>query len=709
MALELELEFTQLDPITRVELLKQLDAAEREQFTTSGARSERLSRAAKEAAFHNAQMTVDRSRLGPYYYDPHTRTHQSYHAIAIQGAEVEATILDESNPKITVINPELPLPHNFEYFPNQPGDLNVALRKGRNTGGEGAVEANYAVNSALQPSMPNLDGAMSVIQKVKRNTIRYAVMDGYAQWLKAEIANHKSASAPLDPYTSWTQQFHAQWDVLQPQGCFDFILNDQGAVGAQKSTTLLSSMSTSSNGGTSDVNGQKAGAKVSTSVRNVWKAHRKHLEAEHAVMLAMEGAERARRRAKFGDPEDKDIDPGKPLTRDERRKLQKREKEHHKMKLFFLREKKRIFGENYTQLAKKFLFSVSDSLTSSSSSILNNNASSGANADLSSSIPLRSSTNGTDPNYLHLLLHQLSWYDLSTLYLSLGFSMAQLQDDDHPKAESEKPRSHKKGAAKAAKLAAKKLEAASAAASSPSPSPMAPSAHGTTLSHASQAAAPSSSGVSGKRLYSSSSSSAASPASPAASSSKKRSRVINVEDDSVEEEAYRSSSASKETLYGGVGFGLVGSGLVGSGLVGTTTSQLVGSFPPSSLPPSSALPPSSLPPSSALSTATPQARPFLAPSPMSLYPMSPSSPSAGFASTASSPSPLSSAALGGSSSPAPAPNLSSRGLAQCAECGAMDEATELVRCNRCRAPYHSYCLDDQDINFQSWTCHRCAN
>lgn len=626
LALELELEFTQLDPITRVELLKQLDAAEQEQFTASGARSERLNRAAKEAAFHNAQMTVDRSRLGPYYYDPHTRSQQSYHAIAIHEPEIEATILDESNPKITVINPELPLPRSFEYFPIQPGDLNVALRKSLVTGSEDAVGATYNANKQSLPSATSLDSAMQVIQKVKRNTIRYAVMDGYAQWLKAEISNHKMASAPLDPYTSWTQQFHAQWDVLQPQGCFDFVLSEHGAVGAQKSTTLLSSMSTSSNGINAD---QKASAKVSTSVRNVWKAHRKHLEAEHAVVLAMEGAERARRRAKFGDPEDKSIDPGKPLTRDERRKLQKREKEHQKMKLFFLREKKRVFGENYSQVAQKFLFSVTDSLTASTSSILNPlaQATSANQPSTASNNNLKASTNSVEStNHLHLLLHQLSWYDLSTLYLSLGFSMAQLQDDDHPKVESEKPRSHKKGAAKAAKLAAKKLEAASATApATTNPKSNVPS----------------------------------SPSSP--SSSKKRSRVVHVlEDDSAEEEAFKSSSASKSSLY---------------------------------------------------------SRP--APSPMSLYPMSPyvsssslppTTAAATASSSVSSPQPLPAAAP---SSPyaavAPSHLPPSRGLAQCAGCGAMDEATELVRCTRCRTPYHTYCIDDQDINFQSWSCPRCSN
>lgn len=659
LALELELEFTQLDPITRVELLKQLDAAEQEQFTESGARSERLSRAAKEASFHNAQLSADRSRLGPYYYDPHTRSQQAYHAIAITETQVDATVLDATNPSLTVINPELPLPRNFQYFPHQPGDLNLTMKGVDQNGDHPSPLTSSNLSSHSQPSVDQVQRLSSVINKVHQTTTRYAVMDGYAQWLKAEISNHKLASAPLDPYSSWTQQFLAQWAVLQPQGCFDFLPTEQGSGGAQKSTTLLSSLSTTS--GASDTD-QKQTAKVSMSVRNVWKAHRKHLEAEHAVVLAMEGAERARRRVKFGDPEDRDIDPGKPLTRDERRKLSKREKEHQKMKAFFLREKKKIFGESFNLLAKKFLSSINSentltastgSLMSSSNMIPSTALSSSNRSGLTASSQMALASNSfasssAEPNYLGLLLHQLSWYDMSTLYLSLGFSMAQLLDEDHgkdfgasgaglggdPSDTSLKPRSHKKGAAKAAKLAAKRLNDAAV-----SHAPLLPSAT-TSMARTPKSAS--------NALYVESTP-GASPAvmqdSPGNKNVKKRGRTINVDiedDDEDDDEDYE-----ERRVVGGAGGGLLRS------LEENRNAERSSSLYRSQLSQANPTPEYS---QSTVSYASVPARP----------------------------------------------------TAQCLGCGAMDDPQEMVRCSLCSSSYHTYCLDDQDINLQQWTCPRCA-
>jgi len=168
-------------------------------------------------------------------------------------------------------------------------------------------------------------------------------------------------------------------------------------------STSLSAMSGSGTG--------FGGAKpVSSAIRKVWYAHRKHLESENAVQLEMENAERSRRRARFGDPSDLDIDPGKPLTRDERRKLHRNEKEYTKLKQLFLAQG---------------LVDEQD-----------------------------------------FPLDRLSWYDFHTLFASLGISVAHLLEEEAAKNQlpaiiygpngQVRARSHKKGAARAAKLAAKK-------------------------------------------------------------------------------------------------------------------------------------------------------------------------------------------------------------------------------------------------------------
>jgi hypothetical protein len=158
---------------------------------------------------------------------------------------------------------------------------------------------------------------------------------------------------------------------------------------------------------------------VSAAIRKVWKEHKIHLQAEHAVQLAMEGAERTKKRGRFGDPTDLDIDPSKPLTRDERRKLAKREKEYPKLMSMFLAQG--LIGPDEFDLKK------------------------------------------------------LSWYDFHSLFQALDISVAHLLEEEAAKNQlpaiivgpngQVKARSHKKGAARAARLAAKKaaMEAEAAA------------------------------------------------------------------------------------------------------------------------------------------------------------------------------------------------------------------------------------------------------
>lgn len=449
LALELELEFTQLDPRTRVELLKQLDLAEHEQFFESGARHERLARAAKEAAFHNTQISFDRARLGPYYFDPHTKTQQAYHSLAVPAPTCEPIALDPNHQNLAIINPDLPLPNGFSYFQQSPSDFHPSmweslasnphvrfpndansnsnirpspaqksgntsgnrsgsklLVKSRATNGDKTTEGTKSPNtpsgapSALFPDLPR----PKMTTSDGKDAYRYSVMDGYAQWLKLELENHMTACAPIDLHDTWARQFRSQWEVLQPQGCFDYMGGDTAAQTASLSaSTSLSAMSGSGTG--------FGGAKpVSSAIRKVWYAHRKHLESENAVQLAMENAERSRRRARFGDPSDLDIDPGKPLTRDERRKLHRNEKEYTKLKQLFLAQG---------------LVDEQD-----------------------------------------FPLDRLSWYDFHTLFASLGISVAHLLEEEAAKNQlpaiiygpngQVRARSHKKGAARAAKLAAKK-------------------------------------------------------------------------------------------------------------------------------------------------------------------------------------------------------------------------------------------------------------
>lgn len=485
LALELELEFTQLDPITRVELLKQLDLAEQEQFGASGARAERLWRATREASFHNIQLAADRSRIGPFYFDPHTRSSQTYHSIAIAAPVCEARQVEEDNNNhnnnnnnkdatLTVINPLLPLPRGFSYFQHTTADFNPSIiqklvhnehvnhQPNPNASFVPPVDSSNlqdhsksnshlhqhlhhmpshishpSVSSSRpsklvvrakpvvdeEPTVPAASPSQSHAAASQRSASpRYAVLDGYVQWLRTEVENHRAAAAPLDPYAAWSRQFTHQWDAIQSQGCFDFIQAEGASSKAHMgATTLLSSVPASLAHSTS-INASKGPAssasKVPAAVRNVWKEHRKHLEAEEAVQLAMEGAERARRRARFGDPEDQDIDPGKPLTRDERRKLQKREKEYAKLIELFLAQ------------------------------------------------------GLVEPDSFPLQL--LSWYDMQTLFSSLGISVTHLLEEEAAKNQlpaliigpngQVRARSHKKGAAKAARLAAKKAAAAAVAA-----------------------------------------------------------------------------------------------------------------------------------------------------------------------------------------------------------------------------------------------------
>lgn len=460
LALELELEFTQLDPRTRVELLKQLDLAEHEQFFESGARHERLARAAKEAAFHNTQIAFDRARLGPYYFDPHTKTQQAFHSLAVPAPVCEPIALDPDHPNLTIINPDLPLPNGFSYFQQSPADFHPSmwellasnphvrfpndansnsnfrpsstpksgntagnrpvsklLVKSRATQSDKTTEGSKSPNtpsgapSALFPDLPRPKMTMPEGKEV----YRYSVMDGYAQWLKLEFENHMTACAPMDVHDTWARQFRSQWEVLQPQGCFDYVGGDTAAQTASLSaSTSLSAMSAMS-GSVTGFGGSKP---VSSAIRKVWYAHRKHLESENAVQLAMENAERSRRRARFGDPNDLNIDPGKPLTRDERRKLHRNEKEYAKLKQLFLAQG--LVGEH------------------------------------------------------DFPLDRLSWYDFHTLFASLGISVAHLLEEEAAKNQlpsiiygpngQVRARSHKKGAARAAKLAAKKaaMEASNA-------------------------------------------------------------------------------------------------------------------------------------------------------------------------------------------------------------------------------------------------------
>jgi hypothetical protein len=446
LALELELEFTQLDPQTRVELLKQLDMAEHVQLFESGARDERLARASKEAAFHNAQLAFDRARLGPYYFDPHTGSYQAMHSLAIPEPICQPRALHPTNPNLTIINPDLPLPNGFSYFPQTTADFhpNMASSLASNphvarepVSRAGASQGPLsAANRSSGKSNPKSRGAKATeislsasnqslsnpdSQPIRFPTLpnprieiapgqeeyRYAIMDGYTQWLKKELESHRLASAPLDPYDTWARQFKRQWDVLQPQGCFDYTAGDQ----TLQQSSLSASTSLSAAGSFHMSGGGIQGTKhVSGAIKSVWRSHRKHLESENAVQIAMENAERSRRRARFGDPADLDIDPGKHLTRDERRKLQRNEKEHAKLKQLFL-------AQGWVE---------SDEFA----------------------------------------LDQLSWYDFHTLFESLGVSVAHLLEEEAAKNQlpaliygpngQVRARSHKKGAARAAKLAAKK-------------------------------------------------------------------------------------------------------------------------------------------------------------------------------------------------------------------------------------------------------------
>lgn len=423
LALELELEFAQLDPKTRVELLKQIDLADQEQFFQSGSRDERMRRATKNASFHNMQLGCDRVRLGPYYFDPNTRTHLAYHSIAIPEPLCEATALHPNKPELTIINPDLPLPHGFQYYKQSTTDFHPSLLKNLSNNPHvlqgdlpGLSSSTAAVTAAgLNGSTIKVDSSANTTSEGK---YRYSVMDGYAQWLKTELESHWTVSAPLAPHDPWSAQFKHQWDKLQPKCAFDYVPPEGAAKHAQ--TTANATLITHSGPGKPTT--------VPPSIRTVWKEHKIHLQAEHAVQLAMEGAERALKRFRYGDPGDADIDPAKPLTRDERRKIQRREKEYTKLKQLFIQQ------------------------------------------------------NLVDPEEYDL--DKLTWYDFHTLFSSLGISVAHLLEEEAAKNQlpaiiigpngQVKARSHKKGAARLARLAAAK-KAASTSTNDPATTSSTPS------------------------------------------------------------------------------------------------------------------------------------------------------------------------------------------------------------------------------------------
>ena len=415
LALELELEFAQLDPETRVGLLQQIDTAEHKQFIEGSARTDRLARAAREAAFHNAQVNVDRGRIGPYYFDPHTRTHQVIHTIAIPEPECQPLLQAPSEPSLLIVNPSLPLPNGFEYVVKQTSDdfhpsLFAKLSQDQRKVLKLSLKSKSLPTATASSSTSNTsEGAKK--DEILNATVRYAVMEGYVQWLRREVETHWAASAPLVPYESYLSQFKHQWDALQPQGCFDYLIPDALQESQQNASTTLWGSSFAN--GSSNDGSSKAGivpVTVSLAIRKVWKEHRKSLEAEHAVELAMAAAERGLRRCVYGDEEDMSIDIGKQTTRDERRKLQRHEKERDKLKALFLAQ------------------------------------------DL------------VDPKAFPL--EQLSWSDWQTLFASLGLSAETMLEEEAIKNQPPpllygpngqvRARSHKKGAAKAARLAAKK-------------------------------------------------------------------------------------------------------------------------------------------------------------------------------------------------------------------------------------------------------------
>lgn len=168
------------NPLEQIALVAEQEQEARDAYYNS-VRNSKMAKFARESAFYNIRLLMERHRVGPFYKDSNTNTVQVVHSYVIPSPIMEAVIPDPENPDLNIIDPDFITPNGYERPPLRPEDYDEEI-------GE------------------------------PRPGVHRAIMDGYTQELKRELEVYRTMTSEKNFYDTWQEQFLGQWRLFQPSG-----------------------------------------------------------------------------------------------------------------------------------------------------------------------------------------------------------------------------------------------------------------------------------------------------------------------------------------------------------------------------------------------------------------------------------------------------------------------------------------------------------
>lgn len=168
------------NPGEHIQRITEEDIERKDEYYKS-LRSSKINKYARETAFYNVRLLMERHRIGPFYKDPNTNTVQVLHSFVTPTPIMEATIPDPDNLDLNIIDPDFITPKGYKRPELKPEDY----------------------DDEIGEPLPG---------------VHRSIMDGYTLELKRELEHFKKMTPERNFYDTWQEQFLSQWKILQPSG-----------------------------------------------------------------------------------------------------------------------------------------------------------------------------------------------------------------------------------------------------------------------------------------------------------------------------------------------------------------------------------------------------------------------------------------------------------------------------------------------------------